>query len=921
MTQPATAEANGTSETHADDTSLRLVDSPAQEASSLTNGHPPELHSAPESIAEDEESVEDDEEEDEEPVLKYEKMGGIVNEILEKDTASAIAVSSKLVALGTHNGVTHVMDFAGNRVKSYRSHRASINDIRIDASSEFVATASMDGQAAIVSLSGTENYGFDLKRPLRAIAFDPQFAKRGTRAFVCGGMAGTLVMHEKGWLGHKETTIHSNEGPIWAIQWQGNLIAWANDNGVKICDTQSQDRLMSIARPANSPRADLFKCSLRWTDDTTLIIAWADHIMLARIRNRENGALSVDVTAHFQVDCMLSGIAPHPDPIGSFLTLDYIPPDTFDNEATSNPEEQRRKAAHRPELRIISSAGEELSSDALTLKGFHMYGCNDYWLEIVRGAKGEPDYFIVVSPKDIIVVKLRDAVDHINWLVEQEMYDEALEEVEKLGPGKGVEVSEIGRKYIEYLVEEGEFEKAAKLTPRVFGQNAKDWENSVFYFAKKKQLQGIIPFVPTKEPRLSRLVYDMIIVHFLEHDQQALLSTIKEWPGDIYDLSAAIVAAQAKLDRSPGVPILMECLAELYMLNRQPGKALEYYLRLRKPHVFDLIREHNLFTVVRDQVLLLMEFDQELEKRKKQEDGPAVQDIATPISPTYPVDKGKAKEKERSKAVALLVDHTYAIPTARVVQQLQPRPYYLYLYLDALFDKDPYLAADFSDEQATRLIDFLRASNYYNLAKAYDICEKKELVPEMVFLLGRMGNNKKALNLIIEKLGDVNRAIDFAKEQNDDDLWEDLLKYSETRPAFIRGLLENVGAEIDPIRLIRRIKNGLEIPGLKEALIKILWEFNLQVSLLEGCETILSSDCTTLASRLQARQTNGYLGSASTAPQPLVLLFLCRHLVHAACVKGGDKLPERPMDDVLAGFLGGSAPRGGVKRGIGSKIA
>lgn len=47
--------------------------------------------------------------------------------------------------------------------------------------------------------------------------------------------------------------------------------------------------------------------------------------------------------------------------------------------------------------------------------------------------------------------------------------------------------------------------------------------------------------------------------------------------------------------------------------------------------------------------------------------------------------------------------------------------------------------------------------------------------------------------------------------------------------AFIRGLLENVGAEIDPIRLIRRIKNGLEIPGLKEALIKILWDFNLQV--------------------------------------------------------------------------------------------
>lgn len=58
---------------------------------------------------------------------------------------------------------------------------------------------------------------------------------------------------------------------------------------------------------------------------------------------------------------------------------------------------------------------------------------------------------------------------------------------------------------------------------------------------------------------------------------------------------------------------------------------------------------------------------------------------------------------------------------------------------------------------------------------------------EMVFLLGRMGNNKKALYLIIDRLGDVNRAIDFAKEQHDDDLWEDLLRYSETRPGTSRS--------------------------------------------------------------------------------------------------------------------------------------
>ncbi|KAF9014700.1 hypothetical protein BDZ89DRAFT_1166711 [Hymenopellis radicata] len=58
-------------------------------------------------------------------------------------------------------------------------------------------------------------------------------------------------------------------------------------------------------------------------------------------------------------------------------------------------------------------------------------------------------------------------------------------------------------------------------------------------------------------------------------------------------------------------------------------------------------------------------------------------------------------------------------------------------------------------------------------------------------------------------------AIEFAKEQADDDLWEDLLQYSESRPAFI--------------------VNGLEIPGLKEGHIKILQDFQLQMSLLDGC--------------------------------------------------------------------------------------
>ena len=76
-----------------------------------------------------------------------------------------------------------------------------------------------------------------------------------------------------------------------------------------------------------------------------------------------------------------------------------------------------------------------------------------------------------------------------------------------------------------------------------------------------------------------------------------------------------------------------------YIANRQYGKALSYCLRLRRPNVFTLIGEHNLFADVRDQVLLLIEFDQELKKKRNETD-------------------------EKSYAIDLLVEHSHSIPVS-----------------------------------------------------------------------------------------------------------------------------------------------------------------------------------------------------------------------------------------------------------------
>ncbi|PRQ73281.1 vacuolar assembling protein VPS41 [Rhodotorula toruloides] len=800
-------------------------------------------------------------EDDDEPTLKYARLGGSTTNILSKDTASAIAVCSKYTILGTHNGALFVLSPEGMLIKRFHPHSAMINDLSIDSTCEFVASASMDGRVAIQSLTTSEAHVFDMQRPMRCVALEPFFGKRNTRQCVSGGMAGNLILSEKGWLGQKDVTLYSGEGPIWAVEWRGTFIAWASDAGVRIYDTATSQRITYISRAEDSPRADLFKCNLRWRDDRTLLIAWADVIKVAVVKERESKRvvpglpsateLYVEVSAIFQVDCMISGIAPY-GKNGDLLVLAYTTEEDEDNEADDS-SAQRRKAGSRPELRIISPDGEELSSDAISLRNYDRFQCRDY--SLCPSANGQS--FLVVSPEDIVVAQTRDESDHIVWLIEMQRYEEALHALEKSGLGTvgGFDVTDVGKKYLEYLVEEGEYDKTAASCPKILGINAKLWEDWVFLFAEKGHLETIIPYVPTHDPQLSRLVYEMILAHYLRHDEQALLRTIHAWPHEIYDVSAVILAVKNQLDRTRASDshVLMQALTELYILNRQPGKALPYFLKLRDPHVFTLIRDNNLFTDIQDQALQLIEFDEDLRKN----------------------DKALESESRHGTAIELLVDHTHSIPIPRVISQLQESRKYLYMYLDALFDKDPHLAFDYSDLQVDlyaeydqkKLMDFLRASNYYSLERAYKICDNRDLVPEMVFLLGRMGDNKRALNLIIERLGDVERAIEFAKEQNDNDLWEDLLKYSENKPRFIRGLLENVGAEIDPIRLIRRIKNGLEIPGLKPALIKILQDFQLQISLMDGCRTVLYSDCRDLALSLHRSQTSGFLWTGDTPDQ------------------------------------------------------
>jgi hypothetical protein len=235
-------------------------------------------------------------------------------------------------------------------------------------------------------------------------------------------------------------------------------------------------------------------------------------------------------------------------------------------------------------------------------------------------------------------------------------------------------------------------------------------------------------------------------------------------------------------------------------------------------------------------------------------------------------------DEATSEAITLLVEEAQRglIKPEVVVRQLEKKDLnlYLYFYLRGLWrvyrehqiDETICLVDDFADlavrlfamyDDRALLMDLLKVSTSYTFEKAVQECESHNYVPELVHLYSVTGDMKRALYLIIDRLGDVSHAIAFAKDQDDPDLWEDLLNYSMDKPRFIRGLLEEVGTAINPITLVRKIPEGLEIPGLREGLKHIMKEHEIQYSISSGVARVLRSEVAAAQNMLRMGQRKG----------------------------------------------------------------
>ncbi|KAH0173692.1 WD domain-containing protein, partial [Aureobasidium melanogenum] len=446
------------------------------------------------------------------------------------------------------------------------------------------------------------------------------------------------------------------------------------------------------------------------------------------------------------------------------------------------------------------------------------------------------------------------------------------------------EKQRVGDLWLQQLVANDEWSTAGKVAGQVLGTSSR-WEKWVLAFAQDGHFDEITPYIPSTDmkPALPSFVYEVVLGHYIGHDRPRFRELLDRWDPELFDITSVKTAIQNKLDssdvneesveggeRGRDWRILLDGLAKLHLAEGCTTDALRCYVRLQNGDAaMSLIREYHLADAVSDDIsgLLMLRVPKEQMK-------------------TSPLEE---LEEASAEVVRLLVDEAFSgnIRPEVVVSQLEQRGStyqpFLFFYLRALWtgrtsdEEVPMSRAErmklqqqveegrllveqygdlavslFAQYNRELLMDFLRSSTSYTYEKASHICEEKHYIPELVYLLSKTGQTKRALFLIIRDLGDVSQAISFTKENPD--LWDDLLDYSMDKPKFIRALLEEVGTSINPITVVRRIPNGLEIEGLREGIGKMIREYEIQHSISDGVAKVLRGEVTSGMDVLRAGQ-------------------------------------------------------------------
>ncbi|GMR33070.1 hypothetical protein PMAYCL1PPCAC_03265 [Pristionchus mayeri] len=866
----------------------------------------------------EDEEMDDEEEVLLEPMFNYKEIiGSDVTRMFARESATAIFAHDKFIAIGTNAGNVWIMDQTGHidqdSAPVYRAHRVSVSRLAVDSTGSYIMSAANDGKVVIKGILCDElNYTLTVPEVARSIALTAEFARPASgNVFVVGDR--NLTVHSKGFFGYGEKVVYrgsERDGYITRASCQGPFVAFTNEQGTRIFD-RSVERVLSVVSPKHdvdrlrSNRHPPHHC---WLDHFTLAVGWADTVIIAAITTQDEGGVRrrrVKIHYSWTVELLISGI--------SFTVRDNKWEEIVliglkvDSEGGMNGDfldtislvSSAPSLLSSPVSPPSSTAGGELAP-ILQLLILSPVALNEYELQaedrislrlsarttaaqVHLGALPYDGLYFLLAPKFFLYAEPFQPDNKISWRLENGLVEEAWELACRSPESE--KKSEVGRKMIEKLIEEDRCKYATSRLKEVCGESKQEWEYFVGVWEAHRMVCLLAECMPTTKPQLEPECYEAVLLSALYNDIPLFRKLVQMWNPDLYRVGSITDRTLARLQEATvsntetmvsqeEEKSLYLALAHLYNYERKYDSSLKIYLALKDKQIFSVVDKYSLFGMVKDQISDLMAIDSDL-------------------------------------ALRLLLDNEDAVSPATVMTKTARQPRLQMLYLGKLFSRhegDQFADTAvklYAEHDRKALLPFLKSSEKYNISRALQICKEKALVEERIFLLGKSGNRIEALNLIISQFNRIDLAISFCQEHDDRDLWTYLVDEIVKRPQHMKQLLSTAGPSLDPLFVVQRMPADLVVPGLRDALAKILRDYAMQVELQRGCHDATLADVRVLMTSMLGF-ANAAIGVSPRTRCVLcdklivgrggvegeLKLFACHHTLHVACATQFDRLEE-----------------------------
>lgn len=810
----------------------------------------------------DQELSEEEDEEDEPPILKYTRLSSLPPSFFKKDPISSLYFHENVFIFGTHTGFILLTKPDFTILRSFRAHKASVLSLYTDGA--FFASGSMDGTIVIGSVADANDIVmFDYKRPVHAVVLDKNYLKN--RSFIYGGMSGKVVYSYKSWLDQRsELVLDEDNGTIVGIQAIDDLLLWMNDKGITIYHITTKQVITTISKPSDSFRSDLYWPRVCFPETNMLLIAWGNYIWSLKVSVKGSGgsgagtsirsrylpsapSLSfraanekkVEVEHVYKMDFLISGIGSFKDDL--WIVLVYNQPE--------RDEETGSIKVQNPDIKLVSSIdGSTVHEEEIGFNFTENLGLNDYHLGKHIGERSVR-YFIM-SARDAIIAEQIQLDDRLQWYLDRLMFLEAWEMSQHIV--QPVKRLKFGVWYIDSLIKQENWSHAAEMLVKIFHidpsefpmgdtkstlrtktsvalsiedkeafvrEVSSQWSQWISIFIKAGHVEEITPVVPADTRwNLPKHLFSDILNYWVDQlpSNEKFYELINKWDLDLYDFGSTAEKIESYLEQHEDDTKLRKQLCSLYERSYNPRKAVSHFVKLEDPNIFSFLASNHILPFYVSDIPQYIRFrfndPSDLERLPVQKVGSKLHDV-----------------------IDILVDARHEISPATVIQTMFENHIDIinYFYIEELVSIDELIVKSFEDVRVqlygqydrAKLLPFLTSHDNYDISKAIDICERNALTEELVYLLGKVGENRKAMQLIMEQLNDPRRAIRFAKIQNDEDTWNMLLQHSYSRPEFIKALIELADDQsssfYNPITILQNMDTDVEVEGLRDSVIKV----------------------------------------------------------------------------------------------------